>query len=100
MPTNLKYVPGTTRACKVCATEFTVSSNRQITGDFCSPRCGIWWGLSRSPKWIKRRDTTRPTVSAPDGAATSPKGGPVSPSAPDILGVPEASLSQPAFDRI
>ena len=64
MPTNLKYAPGTTRACKSCGQPFIVPTNRQITGDFCSPHCGIWWGLSRSPKWAKRRDTTRPTAAA------------------------------------
>ena len=64
MPTNLKYAPGTTRACKSCGQPFLVPANRQITGDFCSPHCGIWWSLSRSPKWAKRRDTTRPTAAA------------------------------------
>lgn len=106
MPTNLKYTPGTTRICKACGQPFIVPTRRQITGDFCSPRCGIYWGLSRSPKWSKRRDTTRPTADAPAKAnPASPKGGAVS---PDLSAAPrfgfvsvssEAPPSQPATDR-
>lgn len=106
MPTNLKYAPGTTRACKSCGQPFIVPANRQITGDFCSPHCGIWWGLSRSPKWAKRRDTTRPTAAALLKAdPTSPSGGQDSPSLAASLDMlsegapPEAPPSQPALDR-
>ena len=106
MPTNLKYAPGITRACKSCGQPFIVPINRQITGDFCSPHCGIWWGLSRSPKWAKRRDTTRPTAAALLKAdLTSLSGGQDSPSLAasfDMLSEgapPEAPLSQPALDR-
>ena len=77
MPHRLKHTPGTVRACKFCHQEFIVSPNRQKTGDFCSPHCGIHWGLSRSPKWATRRATI---IAEP----TSPKGGPVSTDFPEI----------------